>query len=180
MKCRVTSSYNPAVGKLPKELTLWTANEMQKIARDMDKKFRKQRARVFATQGAESGALWPALSPEYAKQKKRKYPGRKIMQRKGTLRKSLANKGGQHVATYRSGKAPSVTLGTENVVAAYHARPKPGLRNPLYNTRMPDRDVMLHTASQIAELKRQFDPAWKAKLKRCLRLMIAGQRTMKR
>lgn len=46
----------------------------------------------FSSQGRAGSGGWAALSPRYAAWKSRRYPGRKILERTGKLKKSLTDK----------------------------------------------------------------------------------------
>lgn len=63
-----------------------------RIAHDFD----ELEARQFDTEGG-LGQRWPALSPAYAAWKAEHYPGKKIMERTGVLRASLADRWTGHV-----------------------------------------------------------------------------------
>jgi phage gpG-like protein len=47
-------------------------------------------ARVWATEGGAIGEHWKPLSPRYAKWKARRYPGARLLEQTGRLRKSLS------------------------------------------------------------------------------------------
>lgn len=51
--------------------------------------FFEQVQRAFDTEGAATGSRWARLSPAYATWKRRHFPGRKILERSGRLRRSL-------------------------------------------------------------------------------------------
>jgi phage gpG-like protein len=171
---RVRVTVNPRIRAL-RELYKLTDRDMREIRDALDIEFTKQRKRTFATEGAAGGEKWDALSPAYAKWKQKKKPGRKIMQFSGKLRKSLVNRNDPgHVATYRKKPRPVVTLGTHNIVAAYHA-PK-HLAGALANPNVPVRDVMQHSNRQEAKLLKVLAAALSPKLDRVRRALAAWSR----
>jgi hypothetical protein len=139
---------NPRIRRLEDVAKLNRA-DMGMLTATVDRQFTKNETRLFSTQGASGGRSWPALSPGYAKQKRSRYPGRKIMVRTRKLRDSLAkSKGAGHVAQWRLKPRAVIEVGTRIVTAAYHIKPKQGLANPLYNRNMPDRDTLQYTRRQ--------------------------------
>lgn len=77
-------------------------------------------ARVFAAQfetaGSRMGSKWAPLSPKYAKQKARAFPGQPLMVATGDLRKSLAFRplGIEEITSSK------MVIGTAIPYAAYH------------------------------------------------------------
>lgn len=68
--------------------------KIEKIAApDMRKTFQLQTKKIFSTEGAsgESGK-WAKLSTKYREQKERKFPGKKILERTGAMKKDLLSK----------------------------------------------------------------------------------------
>lgn len=137
MKARITSEVNPRLKTLRQAMQL-DRREMGTVKDWIDTEFTAFEKRQFATEGAAGGQRWPALSPAYAKAKRRRFPGRKIMQRTGKLRKSLTNKrDASHVAKALLAPRRAIEVGTRNETAAYHIS-----GSPLKNPHVPHRDVM--------------------------------------
>jgi hypothetical protein len=176
---KATTKVNPRMKDLRKMLTEWQVAELKVVRDQMDYRFTRNEKRLFATEGATGGRKWPPLDPEYAKQKRRTHSNRKIMQRSGKTRQQFVNKSNPaHVAIYSTKPRPSVTLGADSEVAAYHIKPKPRLPNPAYNPRMPDRDVMQMTRKQERGLVQiAQDYIAEVKLPRVQRVLAAWQRT---
>jgi phage gpG-like protein len=170
---------NPRIKSLS-DLVELDAKDMQRMLVPVDSQFRKYEASLFASQGAASGKPWPRLSPEYAKQKRKTHPGKKIMQRTGKLRKSLTTKGGGHVAAYSVKPKATLSVGTQNKVGAYHIKPKSGVTNALYNRKMPDRDVLLQSAKQQAKYGETINDHLIQKAKRIERVLRTGESEMRR
>ena len=96
MDARFSVDVNPRIRDLRSLFDL--GNDDMRVLRDrMDTRFRRLESRLFASEGKSGGPAWPALSPAYAKQKAKKFPGRKILARTGRLRKSLTTRGAGHV-----------------------------------------------------------------------------------
>lgn len=130
---------NPRIKSLEEALTL-TVRDMATIATAVDVKFRTNEKRLFSTEGGSGGGRWVPLSPAYAKQKARRFPGRKILARRGGLRRSLTTKGSGHVAEGILKPRALVRVGTTNRLAMYHAEGRPP---------MPKRDPLQHTQAQV-------------------------------
>ncbi len=83
---------------------------------------------LFATEGRKrapsgrfSGGVWPRLSPRYAAWKKVHFPGRKILEREGDLKKSLVWSGRRLGAKGIWDAHPDyVRFGTSVPYASYH------------------------------------------------------------
>ncbi len=76
---------------------------------------------VFAAEGAfEERPRWQDLSPAYALWKSRNYPGRKILERTGRLKKSLTNRGGSDSVLNITPK--SLSVGTKVPYAILHQK----------------------------------------------------------
>lgn len=173
---RITSAVNPRIKSLEQALRL-TATDMQAMLTPVDTKFRTLERRLFATEGASGGARWRRLSPKYAKQKRRTHPGRKVMQKTGGLRRSLTQKGADHVARYTlSASRARLKVGTTNVLAAYHGAAGAAYRNP----RLPKRDVMQMTPQQRRlYYKIVKDYLVDVKLKRAMKALRIGRQEMR-
>lgn len=144
--------------------------DMNRMARDIDKLFRKNERRLFSTEGASGGEKWEALSPRYGAWKRRVARGRKILVlgrrsklfkgqkvSTGSIRESLTKAGHPdhiargHLATSKIA-SPFVEVGTRDDVAPYHINPSVvGLPNAKYNKNLPHRDPLQHTATQGSE-----------------------------
>ena len=137
MVTKSTVRVNPKVKTLAEAFELQPA-EMKRITIQVDYAFRAQEKKVFASSGSAGGSKFAPLSARYAKWKKRNYPGRKILSLTGGLRKSLSTKTSGHVARSTTTPRATITVGTRNILAAYHG---PG---QLHNPRMPERDALQH------------------------------------
>lgn len=173
---------NPRLKDLKEMFALQPA-EMKVLVRTLDTEFVRQRKRQFATEGAAAGSKFPALSADYKKAKDRKFPGRKIMQRTGKMRRQFVTKNAPgHVAKwYNVGRGPVVVLGGQGrdaQVAAYHIQ-KSG--NPLRNPNLPDRDVMDSSPRQDRKMSERVADFLTEKRKRVERVMnIAAAQTKMR
>lgn len=143
----------------------WEQHEIKKLAAQIDYRFRKHETEVFQQGGTPGGSRFVPLSAKYAKWKKRHFPGKKILSLTGKLKKSLANKGPQHVAFGIVQPRPSVTIGTRNRLAAFHG---PGR---LHNKNLPVRDAMLHKPRNEAKY---FDIVAEFLTERTKRIMRAS------
>ena len=79
--------------------------------------FYKVEKQQFETQGSRKSA-WEALSPKYALYKNRHFPGKKILERTGELKKSLTTASGVdsvYVETYQE-----LRVGAESKVGSWH------------------------------------------------------------
>lgn len=183
---RITSAVNPRIKSLEQALRL-TATDMQAMLTPVDTKFRTLERRLFATEGASGGARWRRLSPKYAKQKRRTHPGRKVMQKTGGLRRSLTQKGADHVARYTlSASRARLKVGTTNVLAAYHGpligrlTTGSGLGPTRGRARLPVRDVMQMTPQQRRlYYKIVKDYLVDVKLKRAMKALRIGRQEMR-
>ena len=117
---RMKTWVNPRVKELGEMLP--NKRDMESIVRDMDKTFRKQELRIFATEGGGGAGKWQPLSEQYSRRKKKLRPGRKILTWSGKLRNSLTRKSGSaHITNvFQSGFTWRLQVGTRNPLAAYH------------------------------------------------------------
>jgi len=143
MEATFHAEVNPRIKKLTDLFDL-NMQDMRSIKTMVDIEFVKKERKLFATEGASGGAKWKPLSPAYAKRKKRKKPGRKILAYEGDLRRGLTGRRhADHVARYSLTKTRAVvTVGTKNPIASYHA---PGY---LHNPQLPVRDPIQLTRRQ--------------------------------
>jgi len=139
----MTSTVNPRLKSLDEAVKLQFA-EVKTIALDIDKRFRANERKLFATEGASGGSPWKPLSEKYRKRKKKKKPGRKIMAFSGATRKSLTTKGSGHVLRYNAKPRARIDVGTSHITPAYH------LEGPLKNPNVPERDTLQTTDEQFA------------------------------
>lgn len=73
--------------------------------------------KAFQTEGSSTGTKWHPLSRGYATWKARHYPGRRILEATGALRKSYEQGGGGHI---RKVSPRSMTWGSEVPYGRYH------------------------------------------------------------
>lgn len=108
----------------------------------------------FKSEGAEGGAQWQELSPEYAKWKEKHYPGKPILQRSGDLEASLTNPNDPN--TVRIEQRKTLTLGSKIPYAIYHQSPGPRKRLPrrpeIMLTEEFKRAVMHHIQVYLVEI----------------------------
>lgn len=146
MDHRFVSATNPRLKESLRAAVVWQKAEVDAVARRMDSAFKKHERGLFASEGAMAGSRWAPLSPAYARWKAKRFPGRKIMQRKGKLRRSLITKGSGHIL--RSGAQPRafVEMGTSVDYAAFHIRGTHNKRQPKH-----ERDTLAHSPSQAEQ-----------------------------
>lgn len=63
--------------------------DMRPAWQEMANRFRRLEIKQFRSEGAHGGAAWAPLSPQYGAWKARHYPGKKILEREGDLKRSL-------------------------------------------------------------------------------------------
>lgn len=164
------SSVNPRVRDMD-ALMSFRPHDMRAISTQVDSRFMARERRLFATEGRSGGEAWPRLSEEYRRWKARRFPGRKIMQRTGRLRRSLTSKGGRHVLESTLPPRVSVTVGTSVKYAAYHID-----GSPIRNWNLPERDTLQHTRAQEIEYLEVFSERYaKVILPRLERAMLAAR-----
>lgn len=114
------------------------ADIKKEIVPELGRQFRRNMVRQFASEGVSGGSRWAPLSSRYERWKVRRYPGRKILTRKGDLRNSLTHESdAHHVERYEHG---SLFLGTTHPVGEYHA----------FGTgKMPKRNPLQHAPDQV-------------------------------
>ena len=163
---------NPRIRALDEVLKL-SKRDLDRMTNEVDKLFRRNEKRLFATQGSSGGARWRKLSKAYAKQKRKTHPGRKIMTRTGRLRRGLTLKGdSDHIARHRLGR---IQIGVRSALPAYHGSVR-GRKNP----RLPKRDVLQSTPRQKREYLRSVsDYLVGVKLKRAARALRAGRAALR-
>jgi hypothetical protein len=141
---------NPRIKSL-KDLATLTVRDMQNMTKDVDSDFTENMLMQFATQGTSSGAMWQALSPAYKKWKKRKFPGKTIMNLTGQTLEAFTQKSSpHHVATFALLPKALIQVGANGTggktnrgsVAHFHKAPTADTPNPLYNKKLPNRDVI--------------------------------------
>jgi hypothetical protein len=106
----------------------------------------------FASEGGWGGAPWAPLSPAYAAEKARRFPGRSILIREGTLRRAASE-------MRREVSPRTLTMWVDDPVAGYH---QDGTTNmparPLIPLRLPESavvDVDLAAEEYVSTLVRR-------------------------
>jgi phage gpG-like protein len=66
--------------------------DMRPVWEKLATRFAAVERRQFASEGGYGSGGWPALSPAYAAWKAANYPGRPILERTGTLKRSLTSR----------------------------------------------------------------------------------------
>jgi phage gpG-like protein len=121
IQVRVTSKLGAAFDKLRGELrdtASLSGGVSEEIRRDAGDFDAKQNEQSFKTEGRASyGAPWHPLSPAYAAAKRKTHPGRKILVRSGSLRRSLTQQDSHRIVRLGSGV---LELGTNHPLAAVH------------------------------------------------------------
>jgi hypothetical protein len=111
-------------------------------------------ATVFETEGAVLGRKWAPLSPSYAREKARRFPGRSILIREGTLRDAASRM--SRVATPRT-----LTMTIDDPVAAFHQSGTERMpARPLIPSVLPpewERDVDRAATEYVSTLVRDLD-----------------------
>lgn len=96
-----------------------------------------QQKDLFETEGASNPPAWPALSPRYALWKRAHYPGTKILERTGDLKKAVTERPfGTEVIT-----DSQFTFGTSLPYALFHQLGVAG--------RLPKRHVLIRFDKQV-------------------------------
>lgn len=168
----ITATVNPRIDDIRKVVEM-TRGDLSKMTTQMDILFRKNEKRLFNTEGSSGGRKWPKLSPRYKKQKRKKFPGRKIMVATGRLRKGLTVKSHpDHIARHTK---DSIKIGVANVLPAYHGSVK-GRKNP----RLPKRDVFQMTPKQRRSYYRVLFDRYELKRKQFMLALRAGRAQMRR
>jgi phage gpG-like protein len=148
-----------------------SAKELEnKLLPKLDVVFRRQEKQLFASQGTSGGPRWEALKPAYAKWKRRKYPGRKILTLTGNMRDSLREKGSDHIAKFDS-KTEDMIFGTKVKIAAYHFRG---------NTRMERRNPVQLTYDNLIEYDDRIRKFLLPRFKRMVNYLQAKARAKKK
>ncbi len=133
MQAKFTSTVNPRIRTLPQLMKL-DQRDMGTMLGIVDLEFTRNEKRLFSTEGTSGGRAWKPLSTAYARAKARAFPGRKIMQRTGKLRQGLTQQShADHVKFTKLKPRATITVGTDNQVAAFH---------------IPARDTLQHTPRQ--------------------------------
>ncbi len=159
MQARFHSEVNPRLKQSLEEAFTLQMPELKTISTQINSRFMKNEKALFASEGASGGSKWPPLKPKYKRWKARRFPGRKILQRTGELRKSLTARGGGHVHEASLTPRAHVTVGTTVDHGRYH---------------VPKRDPLQMTAAQEAGLNEIVsDYIIKIKLRRVLRQKLA-------
>lgn len=167
------TTVNPRVKELKDAMKL-TVRDMEAIATTLDSQFVKNMKRQFSTEGSSGGQRWQELSPAYKKWKQKKYPGRKILTRKGTMRKAFSVKGNKdHVKKHYLIPRATVELGARSLVAAYHS---PGA---LHNKNLPVRDPIQLTRRQSKQYRKLIQGHLADKLKQVSRALQVGAAEMR-
>jgi phage gpG-like protein len=100
-------------------ITIEKLRSFKPLFKKIGSDFRKTQNSLFAAEGAfEGNPVWAALSPQYAEQKEKKFPGRKILQATGKLRKSLTTLVGEGAINIITDD--SIDIGTSIEYAGYH------------------------------------------------------------
>lgn len=167
---RFNASVNPRIKDLTEVMKL-DAKDMQRMLKTVDAAFRINMRQQFSTEGRSGGEAWPPLSPKYKAWKQKRFGRKKIMQRTGRLRRSLAFQGADHVRRAFTVPRARLVMGTRVNYAAFHI---PGV---LKNRNLPDRDPLQHTDRQERVYRRMVsDYLINFKLKRVERAMNAARR----
>jgi len=87
------------------------------VFKELGKRFQSYEKQMFDTEGGISGSRWATLSPGYRAWKSINYPGKGILERKGTLKKSLTSPQAVHEL-----EKLSAAYGTTVPYAIYHQK----------------------------------------------------------
>lgn len=104
---------------------------------------RSQERRIFASEGTEGRfGRWPALSPDYAKRKKKLRPGRKILVWSGDMKdRFITPSRPENVEEFvPRGLGGTFRLGAVSEIAGYHFRG---------GSSLPMRDMVTKTREQV-------------------------------
>lgn len=95
-------------------------NDVRPAFRLIAKDFKDTERKVFGSQGSYgSRPSWKQLTPNYKIQKSLQFPGKPILQRKGTLFKSLTSNGAYNIEEITKS---SVKMGSSDPKFKYHQR----------------------------------------------------------
>ena len=159
MKFSATVRTNPRIKSL-EDLAKLDRRDMETMTKAIDSQFRSDERRLFATEGASGGKRWPKLSPAYARRKKKKYPGRKILVRKGPLRKSLTTKNAEHIAEWSLQPRATITVGTKNPLGRFHVKRRDPIQQTTRQARMMRGLIWRHLNMKRARVERVLK-AWR-------------------
>ena len=175
---RITAHVDPNLPQLMEEALKMKTSDLKKMSVQMDRVFVKNEKRLFASEGSSGGSKWKPLSAAYAKAKKKRFPGAKIMQRSRTLKRGLTvlSHPDHVVRIHNSVFRQSIGLGTTNIVAKYHGALKGGAG---MNTRLPRRNVLQMTTKQRDEYE-GVKLAWFKERVEQLRAQLSRGRTAAR
>ena len=124
---------------------------------DVVRIFRKHEHDHFRTQGKQTGARWPGLSPKYAAWKQKNFPGRPILVATGALRGSLVKGGSGSIGGRRGKRGPGtleVGIDPGSEIGAY-AEAHQNATGPAYRKqRKPRPPVRFDPSVHDTDLKR--------------------------
>lgn len=109
--------FNWAFDTLGKTLSDW-----RPVWPEIEQVFYRIELEQFNSEGARGGQRWQALSPAYRQWKEKHFPGRPILVRTGTLKRSLTVIGTTGSESIRESDEMSLTLGSRVPYAIYHQR----------------------------------------------------------
>jgi len=144
-------------------LILSRADRAGPLLTELDRVHVRQVRQAFSTEGASTGSSWPALSPGYAKWKRRAYPGRRILTRSRDMRNKFeqsSNPG--HVRRWLGGLRFGFGVIDEK---AWRHENAAGVGHQ----RLPRRSVIQKTAAQLQEFTRAFIAFYIKRVRQALR-----------
>lgn len=114
-----------------------TVNDLTPVWKAIEREFHKIEREQFDSEGARGASgKWKPLKPKYQKIKARNYPGKRILERTGKLRRSLTGETADTVSNIRSDNAE---FGTSLPYALAHQRG---------SGRLPKREVISFSDAQ--------------------------------
>lgn len=137
---RVEWQIEPAISAL--KGLLERLRDLRPVWRSLTVYLRRAALQQFASEGGRGGAQWAPLTPRYAAQKEKVFPGQPIMRASDRLFQSLTDQTADSVVEI---EAQEMTFGTEVPYARYHQRGE---------GRNPQRKILVVTEEDRRQLKK--------------------------
>lgn len=156
-----TRVYNNQQLKLLRQIVEPLQSTRDVMVRRVDKVYRDLMIGHFSSEGSGISGPWAPLTPRYEAWKKKRFPGRKILQRTGAMRAAFVNKGSGHRAMcVVSENRWWFILGGNSEYARYHQKGTPKMkRRPLHDFTPEQNDMMAEALKR--EMIRQVKHLWK-------------------
>lgn len=147
--------------KLLQQIVNPTQTARETMLRRVDKVYRDLMMKHFTAEGDGISGPWASLKKPYASWKKKNFPGRKILQRTGAMRKAFVNKGSGHKAMFVvSSEKWWIIVGGNSEYAKYHQDGTPKMAKRPIHDFTPEQSEMMSDALR-KEMIRQVKHLWK-------------------